>query len=179
MAMIFHFWFSRAILTTYLQVYAKVSLNFSDAEVASFTVYMNFAIMLIRFLSATILAKLPFRPTLIAFLVINGISGLIAPYTNTYAMIVLVFFLSGTSYGAVRIFETVSIANISTSENRGIANSSAELSASMGNLAKIATTPIVEVSGIIPTFILGGVISFCAAIPPLLHRVADRAQDKV
>jgi MFS family permease len=177
MAMIFLFWFSRAILTTYLQVYAKVNLNFSDAEVASFTVYMNLATMLIRFLSATILAKLPFRPTLIAFLVINGISGLISPYADTYATIVFVFFLSGLSFGAVRIFETLSIANISTSENRGVANSSAALFASMGSLAKIATTPIVEVSGIIPTFILGGVIGFCAAIPPLFHRVADRPRD--
>ena len=171
--MIFLFWCSMSITNTYLQVHAKVDLNLSDAEVASFTVYTNFAIMLIRLLSATILARLPFRSTLISFLVMCGICGLIAPYANTYTMIVLVFFLAGTSFGAVRIFETVSIANISTSENRGVANSIAQVSSSMGNLAKIATTPIVEVSGIIPVFILAGVIGFCSAIPPLLHRVAD------
>jgi hypothetical protein len=41
---------------------------------------------------------------------------------------------------------------------------------SVGAMAKILTTPIVELLGYAPTFLVGGIIGFIGIIPPLAHK---------
>lgn len=168
--MYFLIWFSRSIFMTYIKVHAKVDLNLSNAEVASLDIYSNLAVMLIRFLSATILTRVPFRPALIFFLVLGGIKGLITPFASDYIFVMLVSLLDGISYGATRIMQNVLVANISTPENRGVANSLNEVAMSTGFIMISVTSPIVDISGFTPVFILGGIAVFIAAIPPLLRK---------
>lgn len=161
------FCFAHNNMITYIQIYAKVNLKFSDAEVASFRVYSNLGTILIRFLSATLLTKVPSKPAYIAFLVMGGMSCVFASFVNSYTPIVLIHVLSGVSYGAGRILSSVLVADISTHENRGITYSILQAFESVGSAVKVFTTPIVEIHGFTPIFLLGGIAGLVAVIPQL------------
>lgn len=170
LVMSFFFSLSRSIIQTYIPVYAKTDLHLSNAEVASFSIFSNLAVMIIRFLSATLLTRFQSGATLISVQVIGGVAGIISPLANSFVSIVLILFVSGISYGAERILSTVLVANNSKSQNRGVANSIFNVSQSTGSMSKIFTTSLVEASGFVPALIVGGIIGFATIIPPLLHR---------
>jgi MFS family permease len=173
-AMTFLYFFSRSITATYIPIYASVDLNFSNAEIASLSVYRSFAIMLIRLSSATFLARVSIKPFLFSVLALGGVTSLFAPLAGNYSSIVLLFFLMGVSFGAVRILITTIIAKNSKPENRGVANSLLNIGQSAGNLTKIATSPIADTYGLDPVFLLGGVIGLIAIIPIILPKVYKR-----
>jgi len=162
---VFPFYLSRSIIQIYLQIYGKVNLNLSDAEVASFRIYTMLAVMLIRLLSATLLTRAQPRPALISFLVFGGITCLVSPLANNYLYIILIQFLSGISFGAVKILSSVLVADISTPNNRGTANSILSFSESSGHIMQLATSPIVEIYGYTPTFIIGGIGCLIGTLP--------------
>jgi MFS family permease len=168
--MAFLYFFSRAIIQTYLPIYAAVDLNLSNAEVASLSVYRNLAIMLIRLSSAAFLTRVSIRPYLLTVLMLGGMTCLASPLAETYAAIVLLFFLSGVSFGAVMILSNILVAKNSRPENRGVANSLLNVGQSSGNLMKIFTSPIAETFGLVPVFLLGGVIGLISVIPVLLSK---------
>jgi len=168
--MSFLYFFSRSVIRTYIPIYASVDLQLSNAEVASFSFYRSLAIMLIRFSSATFLIKLSKRPFLIIVLLLGGITSLVSPFANNYILIVIIFFVSGISYGATSILGNTLVANISTPENRGIANSLYNLAQSTGNITKLVTTPIADIFGLTYVFIIGGIVGLTSAIPPLLKK---------
>jgi MFS family permease len=170
LVMSFFFSLSRSIIQTYIPVYAKTDLHLSNAEVASFSIFSNLAVMIIRFLSATLLTRFQSGATLISVQIIGGAAGLLSPLANSFVSIVLVLFISGISYGAERILSTVLVANNSKSQNRGVANSVFNVSQSVGGMSKVLTTSLVEASGFVPALIVGGVVGFATIIPPLLHR---------
>lgn len=170
LAMSFLYFFSRSVIRTYIPIYASVDLQLSNAEVASFSFYRSLAIMLIRFSSATFLIKLSKRPFLITVLLLGGITSLVSPFANNYILIVIIFFVSGISYGATSILGNTLVANISTPENRGIANSLYNLAQSTGNITKLVTTPIADIFGLTYVFIIGGIVGLTSAIPPLLKK---------
>jgi len=169
MAFLYNFYHS--IFRTYIPIYGRVNLNLTDAEVASFNLYRNLGVMLIRLSSATFLIRVPIDPLLISVLALGGLTGLIAPFANNYTIIVLVLFLSGVSFGAFRILSTTLVAKSSKPENRGIANSLLDFSQSTGNFIKILTSSIAENMGLTPVFILGGVTSLSAIIPALRRKL--------
>lgn len=169
MAFLYNFYHS--IFRTYIPIYGRVNLNLTDAEVASFNLYRNLGVMLIRLSSATFLIRVPITPLLISVLALGGLTGLIAPFTNNYTIIVVVLFLSGVSFGAFRILSTTLVAKNSIPENRGIANSLLDFSQSTGNFIKILTSSIAENMGLTPVFILGGVTSLSAIIPALRRKL--------
>ncbi len=165
----FLFWFFRMTFTTYIKIYARVDLNLSNAEVASFDIFNNLSTFLIRFLSATLLTRVPFRPAIIAFMAVAGGTGLLATIANNYLFIVVLFFLEGISYGATRIMQNVLVANVSTPENRGVANSVNQLFQSAANFSRIFTTPLVDTMGFSPVFILASSAAFIAALIPIVR----------
>lgn len=169
MAFLYNFYHS--IFRTYIPIYGRVNLNLTDAEVASFNLYRNLGVMLIRLSSATFLIRVPIIHLLISVLALGGLTGLIAPFTNNYTIIVVVLFLSGVSFGAFRILSTTLVAKNSIPENRGIANSLLDFGQSTGNFIKILTSSIAENMGLTPVFILGGVISLSAIIPALWRKL--------
>ncbi|RLI38238.1 hypothetical protein DRO66_02190 [Candidatus Bathyarchaeota archaeon] len=173
-AMTFLYFFSRSITATYIPIYSSVDLNFSNAEIASLSVYRSFAIMLIRLSSATFLARVSIKPYLLSVIALGGVTSLLAPLAGNYSSIVLLFFLMGVSFGAVRILITTIIAKNSKPENRGVANSLLNIGQSAGNLTKIATSPIADTYGLDPVFLLGGVIGLIAIIPIILPKVYKR-----
>ena len=173
-AMTFLYFFSRSITATYIPIYSSVDLNFSNAEIASLSVYRSFAIMLIRLSSATFLARVSIKPFLFSVLALGGVTSLFAPLAGNYSSIVLLFFFMGVSFGAVRILITTIIAKNSKPENRGVANSLLNIGQSAGNLTKIATSPIADTYGLDPVFLLGGVIGLIAIIPIILPKVYKR-----
>ena len=173
-AMTFLYFFSRSITATYIPIYSSVDLNFSNAEIASLSVYRSFAIMLIRLSSATFLARVSIKPYLLSVIALGGVTSLLAPLAGNYSSIVLLFFLMGVSFGAVRILITTIIAKNSNPENRGVANSLLNIGQSAGNLTKIATSPIADTYGLDPVFLLGGVIGLIAIIPIILPKVYKR-----
>jgi MFS family permease len=160
-----------SIFRTYTPIYGRLNLNLTDAEVVSFNTYRNIGTMLIRFSAAAFLTRVPIPPFLLIILGLGGLSGLLTPLTTNYTLIILVLFLVGISFGAFRILTTTIVANNSTPENRGIANSLIDLGWSAGNLTNILTTPIVENLGIIPVFILSGLICTSTIIPTLWRKL--------
>jgi MFS family permease len=173
-AMVFLYFFSRSITDTYIPIYARVDLNLSNAEVASLSLYRSLAIMLIRLSSATFLTRVSIRPFLLSVLMLGGVTSLLAPLAGSYPSIVLLFFLLGVSFGAVRILITTVIAKNSKPENRGVANSLLNIGQSTGNLTKITTSPIADTFGLTSVFLLGGVIGLVAIIPIVLPKVYKR-----
>jgi len=159
------YFFSRAIIATYIPIYARIDLGLSNAEVASFSVYRNLAVMLIRFSSATFLARIRIATFLFSAVVLGGMTGLMSAFANDYVSLTLVIFLSGLSYGAVRILTSVLVADNSTAKNRGAANSIFQLAMGTGSITNIVTSPVVDASGYAPIFILGGVIGLIATVP--------------
>jgi predicted MFS family arabinose efflux permease len=173
-AMVFLYFFSRSITATYIPIYASVDLNLSNAEVASLSLYRNLAIMLIRLSSATFLTRVSIKPFLLSVLALGGVTSLLAPLAGNYPSIVLLFFLLGVSFGAVRILITTVIAKNSKPENRGVANSILNIGQSAGNLTKIVTSPVADILGLGSVFLLGGVIGLVAIIPIVLPKVYKR-----
>jgi len=173
LAMSFLYFFSRSVVQTYIPIYASVDLHLSAAEVASFSFYRSFAMMLIRFSSATILIRLPKRPFLISVLLLGGVTCLASPFATEYILIVVIFFLSGISYGATSILGNTLISNISTPENRGLANSLYNLAQSTGNITKLVTTPIADIFGLAYVFFIGGIVGLISAIPPIFNKTGE------
>jgi MFS family permease len=171
LAIAFFYFFSRSIVQTYIPIHARVELNLSNAAVASFSIYRNLAIMLIRFSSATFLKRLPIRSFLVSVIVIGGLTTFAAPLANSYFVIVFLLFLSGLSYGATAILGNTLVIYHSTAQHRGIANSLYNLSQSVGNVMKIVTSPIAEIFGLAVVFAIGGICGLIAALPPLLRKV--------
>ncbi len=126
--------------------------------------------MLIRFSSATFLMRLPTRPFLISVLLLGGVTSLVSPYANEYILIVIIFFLSGISYGATSILGSTLVSDISTPENRGLANSLYNLAQSTGNITKLVTSPIADIFGLAYVFFIGGIAGLISAIPPILKK---------
>jgi len=170
LVMAFLYFFSRAIIQTYIPIYASVDLDLSNAEVASLSIYRNFAIMLIRLSSATYLTRISIRPYLLTVLLLGGVTSVAAPLANNYVFIILLFFLSGISFGAVMILSNTLVAKNSRPENRGVANSLLNVGQSSGNLLKIFTSSIAETLGLVPVFLMGGVVGLIAIIPILLTK---------
>jgi MFS family permease len=171
LTMSFLYFFSRSVVQTYVPIYASVDLQLSNAEVASFSFYRSLAIMLIRLSSATFLIRLSTRPFLISVLLLGGITSLVSPFANNYLLIVVIFFLSGLSYGATSILGSTLVSNISTPENRGIANSLYNLAQSTGNITKLVTSPIADIFGLTYVFFFGGLMGLFSAIPPLFKKI--------
>jgi len=171
MGLAFFYSFSTSIVRTYIPIHARVELNLSNAEVASFSIYRNLAIMLIRFSSATFLKRLPIRSFLVSVIVIGGLTAFAAPLANSYFVIVFLLFLSGLSYGATAILGNTLVIYHSTAEHRGIANSLYNLSQSVGNVMKIVTSPIAEIFGLAFVFVIGGISGLIAALLPLFRKV--------
>jgi MFS family permease len=170
LSMAFFFSLSRSITGTYIPIYAKKALLLSDAEVASFSVFGNLAVMIMRFVSASFVTRIQSGKTLLTMQIMGGTAGLLCVFANSYVSIIIILFISGISYGGNRILESVLVANNSRPENRGVANSLQNVSVSIGAMTKIFTTPIVDLLGYAPTFLVGGIVGFAAMIPPLAHR---------
>ena len=161
----FLFYFARSNMTTYLQVYAKETLQLSDAEVSSFTIFTNVSSLSVRLVLTTVLAKFGLKVILVSFLMCNGIINLLSLSANNFPFLSLVFFISGACYGGTRILESVWVSDNSRTENRGVANSLEQSAVSSGNIMKLATSPIVTVAGYFPVFILSGILCFIATLP--------------
>jgi len=170
LGMAFFFSLSRSITGTYIPIYAKKTLLLSDAEVASFSIFGNLAVMFMRFVSASFVTKIQSGRTLLTMQFMGGMAGILCIFANSYVSIILILFISGLSYGGNRILESVLVANNSRPQNRGVANSLQNVSVSIGGMAKILTTPIVDFLGFAPTFLVGGIMGFAALIPPLIHK---------
>jgi len=170
LVMSFLYFFSRSIINTYIPIYARIDLNLSDVEIASLSIYRNLAIMLIRFLSATALSKIPIRSFLISALILGGLSGFTGFLANNYISLVLVLFTSGLSYGATAILGNTLIARNSTSQNRGVANSLYTFAQSTGNFTLIFTSPIADGLGFVPMFLISGATALLATTPILLRK---------
>ncbi len=166
----FSFSFFQSVMNTYIPIYARVNLGLSNAEISSLTFYRNMAVILIRFSSATFLTKVSMNVLLISFLALGGISGLSAPLADSYLSIVLTRFLSGASYGGIRVLETTLIAQESEPGNRGIANSLCDTVKSTGRIFNILTSSIAETKGLTPVFIIGGVSALTAILPAYYRR---------
>ena len=167
LGMIFLYFFSRSIIQTYIPIYARIDLNLSDIEVSSLSFYRNLAIVFIRLLSATLLTKVSIKTYLLSVVALGGVTSLASPLAENYQSIVLIFFLSGVSFGAVRVLSSSLVAKNSTPENRGVANSLLLISQSSGNFMSITTSPIANTLGLDPVFFIGGIIGLIAIIPVL------------
>ncbi|UCH01331.1 MAG: MFS transporter [Candidatus Bathyarchaeota archaeon] len=158
--MAFLYFFSRSIINTYIPIFGKIHLGLSNAEVASFATYRNLGIMIIRLSSATLLTRVSIKPFILFALAIGGISSLASSMAYNYYFIVLILFLAGISYGATAILGNTLVIQNSTTENRGVANSLYNVAQSSGNITNILTSPIADTLGLIPVFLLGGIICF-------------------
>jgi MFS family permease len=127
--------------------------------------------MLIRFSSATFLSRILITPFLLSVLALAGITGLASSFANNYISLVVILFLSGISFGAVRIPTTTIVAKNSTPENRGITNSLLDVSQATGNLTKILTSSTVIDGNFGSVFILEGITGLSAIIRVILLKV--------
>ena len=177
LAMGFLFYFTFAILNTYIPIYGRVNLGLSDAEISSFSFYQNVAITLIRFSFATFLRSASTRLFLILTLTSGGISSLVAPLASNYLSVVLIRLASGMAHGSVAILGASLVAAESEASNRGAAQSLYNMSHGIGNITKVVTSSIAETLGLAPVFILGGLTALSSTIPIILRRPPQRAAD--
>jgi len=168
--MAFLYFFSRSIINTYIPIFGKIHLGLSNAEVASFATYRNLGIMIIRLSSATLLTRASIKPFILSALAIGGISSLASSMAYNYYFIVLILFLAGISYGATAILGNTLVIQNSTTENRGVANSLYNVAQSGGNITNILTSPIADTLGLIPVFLLGGVICFGSIVSMSVYK---------
>jgi len=167
----FLYFFYNTIIQTYIPIYARVDLKFSDAEIASLSIFRNLAVMLIRLTGATFLAKVSMKRFLLIAITLGGINSLLIPLNSTYLPMVLSIFLAGLSYGAVMSLGSTLISISSTLENRGVANSVYMASNGMGRIVNMVTTPIAETYGNAAIFLVGSVCALGALIPTLLYKI--------
>ena len=167
----FLYFFYNTIIQTYIPIYARVDLKFSDAEIASLSIFRNLAVMLIRLTGATFLAKVSMKRFLLIAITLGGINSLVIPLNSTYLPMVLSIFLAGLSYGAVMSLGSTLISISSTLENRGVANSVYMASNGMGRIVNMVTTPIAETYGNAAIFLVGSVCALGALIPTLLYKI--------
>jgi MFS family permease len=173
LAIAFLYFFSRSIINTYIPIFASTQLNLSEGEIASFSIYRNVAIMLIRLSAATVLTKVPMRSFFIFALALGGVTSLTSIFANNYSALIIILFLSGISYGATAILGNIFVAKTSTHENRGIANSIYNTAQGIGNITKIITAPIVDALGLWAVFLLGGLTALLSTVPVLLKKIKD------
>ena len=147
-----------------------MDLNLTDSEIASFSSFRSLAILAIRVLSATMLAKLPIKSFLTSVIVIGGITRFASPLANDYPALVMILIAFGISYGATAILGNTLVAMNSTRENRGAANSLYNLSSSLGSMTLIVTTPLAETQGLNPVFVIGGIATFMSILPMFIPR---------
>jgi MFS family permease len=172
-AMAFLFFFYNNIMGTYIPIFSRVDLAFSDAEIASLSTYRNLAITIIRFSAATLLVKAKPRSFLLTVLILGGTTGLSMPFARHYQSIILIQFISGISFGAVMVLGSTLIAKNSTQETRGVANSLYNIAQSVGSITTIITPLLVTTFGLISVFILGGATALAATLPTLLRTQED------
>ena len=168
--MAFLYFFSRSIITTYIPIIAQSDLNLTNVEIASFTAYHSCAVLLIRISSTTFLTKVPIKRYLISALAIGGIISFAVIYANNYISLILIMFLSGISYGAIAILGSTIVARNSSSENRGIANSLYNFAQSTSPIVLLFTTPLIDIYGFTPIFLIGGIIGLTSIIPTFLQK---------
>ncbi len=169
----FLYFFYNTITRTYISIYARVDLNFSNAEIASLSIFRNLAVMLIRFTGATFLAKVSMKRFLLVAITLGGINCFLIPLNTTYVAIVLSIFFAGLSYGAVMSLGSTLVSVSSTLKNRGVANSIYMACNGMGRIMNIMTTPIVETYGNATIFLVGGVCALAALIPTLRYKIIN------
>lgn len=159
------YYFSRSTIETYTPIYAKTSLDYTDAQIALLSTIRSTGILVIRLLSATILTQTHFQTLLYMFLALGGVAGLTAYIANSYTTIALAIILSGISYGSIRILGATLIAKQTTTRNRGLANSLYNVAISTGDITRTLTAPIVELVGIKPVFLLATISALTSTIP--------------
>jgi MFS family permease len=169
----FLYFFSRSIINTYVPIYASTQLNLSDGEIASFSIYRNIAIMIIRLSTATVLTRVPNRYFFLFALTLGGVTSLASLFAHDYLMLIIILFLSGISYGATAILGNIYVAKTSSHANRGIANSIYNTAQGIGNITKIITAPIVDSIGLWAVFLLGGVTALTSTVPVLLKKIKE------
>jgi len=173
------FFFYNSIIQTYIPIYACVDLNLSNVEVTSLSTFRGLAVLVIRLIGATLLARVSMKPFLIIALTIGGITSLFTPLANSYLLLVLSIFLSGLSYGAVMSLGSTLVSLSSNLENRGVANSVYMASIGVARIIMLVTTPIAETFGNAAVFLLGGACALAAVMPTLFYKlnVSARARE--
>lgn len=160
--------FFNGCITTYLPVYARNTLHFTDSEVASFATYRGLATLISRFFLMSFLAKFSTKKSLMGFTLCGGFTAFSMNLANNYLTTVLLVFIEGIGFGAMRIFESSIVAENATKETRGTGNGLSYVFQSSGTWLKMATAPIADAQGIQTVFMIGGGAAFLAFIPILL-----------
>lgn len=164
MIALFMYFFYESIILTYLPMVC-VKLNFADAEISSISSFRNLAIMLMRFAIPVILLKVQSTQLFALGLLLGGVSGIAPIIMDNYTVSAIIMFASGLSYGIVFTLASIFIAEWSSPENRGVANSLVTLTRGFSFIIKMATTPIANTMGFDVLFIGSGLISFLSILP--------------
>ena len=154
-----------SIMNTYVPIYAEKEVGLPVSLIASFSSYRNLGIVLIRLSSVAILTRFSAKHFLILMLALGGATAFSAPYLGSYLALGLLMFFYGVSFGSTMLLSSVIVAGVSTTSNRGIANSINSLAQSCGTMTQILTTSIAENLGLMPVFALGGLLPFLATVP--------------
>jgi MFS family permease len=173
LVMVCCYFFSFAIMSTYVPILGRVDLGLSDAEVSSLSTFRSAGVMLIRFSSTTFLLGVSMKLFLLSMLGLGGVTSLIMPSAGDYLSISLLAFIYGISFGATMSLGSAFVAADSTSQNRGIANSIYNAAQASGNILKVFTSSIADTLGLTPVFILSGITAFIAMIPISLRKKRD------
>jgi MFS family permease len=171
----FLFYFDFSILNTYLPIYGRLTLNLTDAEASSLSLYRNIAVMMMRLSAATFLSRVRALPLLVFALASGGLSSLLAAFAGSYIMISLVELASGMAHGVVAILGASLVAVESKPGNRDVAQSIYNMAQGMSNVARLATTSIVGGLGLTSVFLMGGIAALTSAAT-ILPREKDRHQ---
>jgi MFS family permease len=176
LSMAFLYFFSRSIITTYIPIIAQSNLNLTNAQIASFATYHSLAVLLIRLSSATFLTKVSIKRFLIFALTIGGLISFAVTSANNYLSLMLIMFLSGISYGAIAILGNILVTRNSSSENRGVANSIYNFAQSTSPILLLFATPLIDIYGFMPIFLIGGISGLIAILPTFLQKTGDNSQ---
>ncbi len=169
MTLLYHFFFS--IMGMYTPIYARLNLGLSDADIASLSTYRSLGNMLVRFLLTTFLAKVSVESILWSGLLLGGASGIATIFCADYLSLSVITFVCGVSFGAKMITAHTVVTRNSSSMNRGVANGLYSIFQSSGNVTKLLTSPVEGAYGVVPVFLLGGVVAFASVVPVVVRRV--------
>jgi MFS family permease len=154
--------FFQSIFRTYVPVLARMELGLSDVLIASLGTFQGVARISIRVFLSRFIHQLSIKRLYILILGICCAVGLTLPFANSFHYLAIVACFFGLYHGIDSPLSALLVANVSTTTERGFANSLLYSAMYIGTFTPILIAPIAEGWGVPMVFPFGAILPIIA-----------------
>jgi MFS family permease len=144
--------FFDAVRKTYIPIVASTYLHLPNALIASLGTPEGVSTFLVRLVLGKILQKLTAKRLVLLTFSAEVAIGLLLPFTTTFTHLIILAFGAGVLHGVNNPTSALLVADVSTSADRGFANSALYLASSAGSLAPMIAVAAVSIWGLTSVF---------------------------